>query len=161
MSTLNGKVAIVTGAGRGIGKEICLDLAKEGASVVVNDLGGDRDGSGGGRVADEVVQEIKDIISSLHSTYRVIVATAIDPNSLISCTTSSATLPPPDPSLSPPRSFTTTLAPSFARSKQISFPMPLPAPVTIATFPFNVDINLPFLFYLILSSNITKRNGIV
>ena len=49
MAALKGKVAIVTGAGRGIGKEICLYLAKEGANIVVNDLGGDRDGSGGGR----------------------------------------------------------------------------------------------------------------
>ena len=69
MSTLNGKVAIVTGAGRGIGKEICLYLAKEGASVVVNDLGGDRDGSGGGRVADEVVQEIKELGSKAVANY--------------------------------------------------------------------------------------------
>ena len=38
MAALKGKVAIVTGAGRGIGKEICLYLAKEGANIVVNDL---------------------------------------------------------------------------------------------------------------------------
>ena len=38
MAALKGKVAIVTGAGRGIGKEICLYLAKEGANLVVNDL---------------------------------------------------------------------------------------------------------------------------
>ena len=69
MSALNGKVAIVTGAGRGIGKEICLYLAKEGASIVVNDLGGDRDGSGGGRVADEVVQEIKGLGSEAVANY--------------------------------------------------------------------------------------------
>ena len=37
-------------------QEICLYLAKEGAKIVVNDLGGDRDGSGEGRVADEVVE---------------------------------------------------------------------------------------------------------
>ena len=59
MSRLKEKVAIITGAGRGIGREICLYLAKEGAKIVVNDLGGDRDGSGEGRVADEVVEEIK------------------------------------------------------------------------------------------------------
>ena len=58
MGRLNKKVAIVTGAGRGIGKEICLYLANEGAKIVVNDLGGDRDGSGGGKIADEVVNEI-------------------------------------------------------------------------------------------------------
>ncbi len=45
MGRLNDKVAIITGAGRGIGKEICLYLAKEGAKIVVNDLGGDRDGT--------------------------------------------------------------------------------------------------------------------
>ncbi|HTO54426.1 MAG TPA: SDR family NAD(P)-dependent oxidoreductase [Myxococcota bacterium] len=59
MSVLAGKVAIVTGAGRGIGREIALDMAKNGASVVVNDLGGNFDGTGSGRVADEVVAEIK------------------------------------------------------------------------------------------------------
>ena len=58
MGRLNKKVAIVTGEGRGIGKEICLYLANEGAKIVVNDLGGDRDGSGGGKIADEVVNEI-------------------------------------------------------------------------------------------------------
>ena len=61
MGRLNDKVAIITGAGRGIGKEICLYLAKEGAKIVVNDLGGDRDGTGGGKIADEVVNEINDL----------------------------------------------------------------------------------------------------
>ena len=41
-----GRVAIVTGGGRGIGREYCLMLAEEGAKVVVNDLGGSRDGTG-------------------------------------------------------------------------------------------------------------------
>ena len=69
MAALKGKVAIVTGAGRGIGKEICLYLAKEGANIVVNDLGGDRDGSGGGRIADEVVEEIKNLGSDAVANY--------------------------------------------------------------------------------------------
>ena len=57
---LEGKVAIVTGAGRGVGRGEALLLAKEGAKVVVNDLGGGFDGSGAAAgPADEVVAEIK------------------------------------------------------------------------------------------------------
>ncbi|NVM30654.1 MAG: SDR family oxidoreductase [Candidatus Helarchaeota archaeon] len=60
MGILDGKVAIVTGAGRGIGREEALLLAKEGAAVVVNDLGASYDGTGKPtKVADEVVEEIK------------------------------------------------------------------------------------------------------
>ena len=60
MGLLDGKVAIITGAGGGIGRAHALLFAKEGAKVVVNDLGGDRHGGGkGGEMADKVVEEIK------------------------------------------------------------------------------------------------------
>jgi len=60
MGMLDGKVMIVTGAGGGIGREHALAMSREGAAIVVNDLGGSRDGSGGGHsMADDVVAEIK------------------------------------------------------------------------------------------------------
>src|SRR4051812_30331522 len=60
MGQLDGRVAVITGAGRGIGREHALLLAKEGASVVVNDLGGANDGSGADAgPAQEVVAEVE------------------------------------------------------------------------------------------------------
>ena len=56
----DGKVAIVTGSGGGLGRQHALELARRGARVVVNDLGGSVDGSGGGsEAAHSVVEEIK------------------------------------------------------------------------------------------------------
>lgn len=66
------RVAVVTGAGRGLGRLYALDLARRGAAVVVNDLGGSMRGEGAdSRVADEVVDEIRraggTAIASYHS----------------------------------------------------------------------------------------------
>ena len=61
MPGVQDRVIVVTGAGGGLGREYALTLAREGASVVVNDLGGSRDGTGAGiSMADQVVTEIKD-----------------------------------------------------------------------------------------------------
>ena len=85
---LEGKVAVVTGAGRGIGREIALLLGKEGAKVVVNDFGGREDGTGGeSKVADDVVKDVKaaggtaaanyDAVGTMESGKRII-QTALD-----------------------------------------------------------------------------------
>jgi NAD(P)-dependent dehydrogenase (short-subunit alcohol dehydrogenase family) len=56
-----GQVAIITGAGGGLGKQHALELGRRGAKVVVNDLGGSVDGSGGSAsAAEQVAQEIRD-----------------------------------------------------------------------------------------------------
>jgi len=89
MGLFDGKVVIVTGAGGGIGRAHALAFAKEGAAVVVNDLGGARDGQGQGgtRMADAVVQEIQALGGKAAANYdsvasfdgaRNLVKTAID-----------------------------------------------------------------------------------
>ena len=61
MPGVQDRVIVVTGAGGGLGREYAITLAKEGASVVVNDLGGSRDGTGAGHsMADQVVMEIRE-----------------------------------------------------------------------------------------------------
>ena len=61
MGIFDGKVVVITGAGGGIGRSHALAFAREGAKIVVNDLGTTPDGSGAGTVsmADKVVEEIK------------------------------------------------------------------------------------------------------
>ena len=61
MGVLSGKVVVVTGAGNGIGKECALLAGREGASVVVNDLGGGLKGEDAGSAgpAEQVAQEIR------------------------------------------------------------------------------------------------------
>lgn len=88
MGLLDGKVAVITGAGQGIGKAHAIAFAKEGAKVVVNDLGKSRTGDGEPtKIADDVVKEIKamggeavanyDDVSTVESGKRII-QTAID-----------------------------------------------------------------------------------
>ena len=60
MGMLDGKVAIITGAGRGLGREEALAMAREGCNLVINDLGGTFDGAGAEtKVADEVAEECR------------------------------------------------------------------------------------------------------
>jgi NAD(P)-dependent dehydrogenase (short-subunit alcohol dehydrogenase family) len=70
MAGLDGRVVIITGAGGGLGREYALLLADEGARVVVNDLGGARDGSGSGpAMADTVVDEIRQLGGTALANY--------------------------------------------------------------------------------------------
>lgn len=83
MGLLDGKVVIVTGAGGGIGRAHALLFAKEGGKIVVNDLGGARDGSGASSsAADAVVAEIK-AAGGEAIAHHASVATAAGANSLI------------------------------------------------------------------------------
>ena len=67
---LNGKNALITGAGRGQGREIALAMAREGARIIVNDLGGAADGTGADRSpADDVVFEIVKMGGTAFSNY--------------------------------------------------------------------------------------------
>ncbi len=80
---LKDRIAVVTGAGRGIGRGVALALAVEGAKVVVNDLGGGVDGSGGDPApADTVVAEIKAAGGEAVASYDS-VATAEGGNNII------------------------------------------------------------------------------
>jgi NAD(P)-dependent dehydrogenase (short-subunit alcohol dehydrogenase family) len=70
MAGLDGRVVIITGAGGGLGREYALLVADEGARVVVNDLGGARDGSGAGQaMADTVVDEIRQLGGTALANY--------------------------------------------------------------------------------------------
>ena len=71
MSNLcDGRIVIVTGAGRGIGREEALEFARHGARVVVNDVGVARDGTGGDATpAQEVVDEIKQLGAEAVANY--------------------------------------------------------------------------------------------
>jgi len=83
MGLLDGKVAIVTGSGGGIGREHALALSKAGAALVINDLGGARDGTGAGQsMADQVVAEIKAASGEAVANYET-VATVEGANSIV------------------------------------------------------------------------------
>lgn len=97
---LEGKVIVITGAGRGIGRDAALAMAREGAKVVVNDLGVALDGSDAGEnPADEVVAEIReaggDAVASLESvgtwdSAQKVIACALDTFGRIDCVVNNA-----------------------------------------------------------------------
>src|SRR5882724_8107069 len=84
----DGRVAIITGAGGGLGRSHALELAKRGALIVVNDLGGSVDGQGGSHTAaQQVVDEIKAVGGEAVANYdsvatadggKAVVETALD-----------------------------------------------------------------------------------
>jgi 3-hydroxy-3-methylglutaryl CoA synthase/NAD(P)-dependent dehydrogenase (short-subunit alcohol dehydrogenase family)/putative sterol carrier protein len=82
----DGRVAIVTGAGRGLGRAYALELAKRGAKVVVNELGGGKDGGGGEErgAADGVVEEIKALGGEAVANYDT-VATVDGGEAIVDC----------------------------------------------------------------------------
>ena len=83
MALLYGKVAIITGAGNGIGRSHALLFASEGAKVIVNDLGGARDGSGAAvSAADAVVDEINQAGGSAIASHET-VATSEGANAIV------------------------------------------------------------------------------
>ncbi len=85
MGLLDGKVAIVTGAGGGLGRTHALCLAREGAAVVVNDLGGSLDGSESGtRVAEQVVEEIRSLGGTAVADFGS-VTSADDAKAMVEC----------------------------------------------------------------------------
>lgn len=83
MPGVKDRVVVITGAGGGLGREYALLLAREGARVVVNDLGGARDGTGAGQsMADGVVDEIRAASGTAVANYDNI-ATEVGANNLI------------------------------------------------------------------------------
>ena len=88
MAGVEGRVVVVTGSGGGLGRQHALLFAQRGAKVVINDLGGSRDGTGGGsEMADNVVTEITDAGGEAVANYdnvanaegaKAIVQTALD-----------------------------------------------------------------------------------
>src|SRR5262245_41776566 len=84
MGCLEGKVAVITGSGGGIGRAHALLFAREGARIVANDLGGQRDGTGQSTAAAGVVEEIRaaggeavpngDAVGTVASAQRIVAA---------------------------------------------------------------------------------------